>query len=104
MKLTEKQFLRGLPTLTGKVGLGTNQRLYLCIGDRCWGRGVTADEAVKNAKHNRVGRDAFPMVLYDIRADTTVDDMGCLCYYPEDSEHVGEPYIRLGGFYRGVVN
>lgn len=64
-------------------------RLFLCVGPFCWGRGQTAEEAIKNAKSNRTqsyeGPRGWRYVLYDIDPDTYVESaFGGLCYVPKE--------------------
>lgn len=71
-------------------------RKFLCVGPHCWGSGATAEEAIKNAKSNRVkvyeGKAGWRYILFDAAADTYVNQMGDLCYVPVEGV---EPYREI---------
>ena len=61
-----------------------SDRIYLCMGPMCWGADPDATKAIANAKKNRVkiyeGPRGWRYILFDVPAETTVDEMGFLCY------------------------
>jgi hypothetical protein len=90
MRISEKATIAGAPKLSGKG------RRYLCIGPACWGKGKTAAQAIKNAKHefaSFVGPWKF--ILYDVQDDAKIDDMGSICYVPREGE---KPYFEIARF------
>lgn len=97
-KETERSVIANAPALSGPAGTGPGQRLYMAIGPNCWGRGMTAAEAVKNAKANaprHLGAPKWGFILYDVQSDATIDGMGSICYVPREGE---QPYITIGRF------
>lgn len=93
---SEKKAIESAPALSGEAGTAPGQRLFLCIGPMCWGRGETVAKAVKNAKANRVRiyEKKWCWILYDIASDVTVDDMGGLCW-KNDSTRTDKPYTEI---------
>lgn len=85
-------------TLKTAPALSDPNNLYLCIGPHCWGRAKTPELAVKHAKSNRVriyeGKQGWRFILFDARPGVTVDDMGSLCWIPEEGE-TEKPYREL---------
>jgi len=52
-------------------------RKYLAVAPNCWGKAVTAKDAIKNArKHFPSFVGQWKFLLYDAPADTVVNDMG----------------------------
>lgn len=52
--------------------------MFLCVGPNCWGRGLTAKEALKNAETNRPGFHTGPFSynLYEGTDRIWVDGVG----------------------------
>ena len=98
-RVSERSVIDNAPPLSGKAGLKKGNRVYLCVGPYCWGRGLTAAEAVKNAKANRArvyeGKRGWAFVLFDVDSSTTVDGMGMFSYVPRKGV---EPYIEIARF------
>lgn len=60
-----------------------NARCYLAVGPNCWGRAVTKEQAIKNArKHCPVPRFRKWIVFY-CHPSTYIDDMGSLMFYDQ---------------------
>jgi hypothetical protein len=87
---SEKETVAALPALSGPAGKAradestAEQRIYLCIGPNCWGRGTTPAEALKNAKRGFSASLCGPWrwIMYDAQGDAVIDDMGSVCYMP----------------------
>jgi hypothetical protein len=95
--MTEKQIIGSADNMPQRAG-----RHFICIGPHCWGMGKTAKEAIGNAKKNRVkiyeGKRGWCFILFDAHEDTTVDDMGSLCYYPNRLAEDERPYIEMARY------
>jgi hypothetical protein len=92
-RVSERKTIEDAPALVGE------DRRYLCVGPHCWGKGKTAEEAVKNAKKERVrmyeGAKGWRWILFDIDHETRVDELGGFTYIPKEGV---EPYVRIAAF------
>jgi len=80
------------PTVT--VVTAAQGRMFIAVGQNCWGQGDRSDIALKNArKHLPYASEqgvkaAARYNVYDCPVDTYVDDMGRLIYKPWDGKPV----------------
>lgn len=80
---------------------GTPGDWFICMGPHCWGRAQTPGEAIANAKKNRVkiyeGKGGWRFMLFAVRDDVRVDDMGAFCWTWRDGEdhHSPNPYREI---------
>jgi hypothetical protein len=92
-KLSEKA------VIAAAGGAAADGYKFLCMGPMCWGAGKTPEEAVKNAKKNRVkiyeGKRGWCFILYLAQDDAVIDDMGSICYVPKENVI---PYTRIGSY------
>jgi len=58
-----------------------DDRLFMVVGPQCWGKGVTVDVAIRNAKSHWPwsgwgDNHKWWFVLFDVHPDTTMNQMG----------------------------
>lgn len=72
-------------------------RAFLVIGPNVWGKGDTIEEAYTNARSNGAAV-AESLLLYDVPANATVDEMGYTTWTWAKGEIKPEPAIELFRF------
>lgn len=60
---------------------------YICIGNNCWGKAKSPEEAIKNCKANwysSSGEPRFRYILSRVAPETTVSEFDGALSYPAD--------------------
>jgi hypothetical protein len=71
----------------------------LCMAPYCWGKADSAEQAIANAKKNRVkiyeGKAGWRFILFVVREDVWVDDMGAMCWKMRDKNDQTPTYREV---------